>query len=233
LSTFKDKCVVIKEDGSGEYDKNIVLLLKVRGRVTVFAKGARKPKSKFFAGTQLFCYSEFILFEGNGFLSLSQADVICNFYRLTSDYEKFLSAAYFLELAGKMILPSMPAADALFLLIKALNALSKDLMDKRLVRSVFEIKFMQMEGYSPQLDECIHCGEYTADVCFFEPQGVVCKHCIHTETRSRAPRIAAQTIILMKYILGHETKELFKLAVVDPAVIENLQTVSEFFVRNN
>ncbi|MDR2903574.1 MAG: DNA repair protein RecO [Clostridiales bacterium] len=231
MSTFKDKGVVLKEYAAGEYDKNLLLLLKERGRVNVFAKGARKPNSKFFAGTQLFCYCEFVIFEGSGFLSLTQTELIQNFYRLTEDYDKFLSAGSFLTLAGEMLLPAMPSADALYLLIKAFQALSKELMDKRLVRSVFEIKFMQTEGYSPQLDECIHCGESVSGALFFEPQGVVCKNCAHRALKAVA--VSDQTVAIMRYILNHDTKDLFKLTVANPAVIENLQAVSQFFVKNN
>jgi DNA repair protein RecO (recombination protein O) len=231
LSTFKDKGIVIKEYFTGEYDKNMILLLKDKGKVTVFVKGARKPKSKFFAAAQLFSYCEFVIFDGNGFLSLAQADVIHNFYAIARDYDKFCAAGYFLELAGEMILPAMPAAEALYLLIKSLNALSKDLMDQRLVKSVFEIKFMQMEGYSPQLDECISCGEYFTDAMFFEPQGVICRNCIHNEPRRI--RITDRTIAIIKYILNTNIKDLFKIKVSETAAIENLQTVSAFFVSKN
>lgn len=230
MSTFKDKGVVLKEYFSGEYDKTIVLLLKNKGRVNVFAKGARKPKSKYFAGTQLFSYCEFVVFEGNGFLSLTQVEIINSFYNISMDYDKFLSANYFLELIGGMILASMPSEDVLFLLIKSLGVLSKGIMSQLLVKSVFEIKFMQIEGYSPQLDECICCGVFCNKNIFFCSQGIICKRCVHNEQRTVS--IDEKVIFIIKYILNTDIKDLFKISVME-SVAENLKVVSEFFVKSN
>lgn len=46
---------------------NILLfLLKILGKFLIFAKGARKLKSKFLAGTALFTYGDFIVKESRG-----------------------------------------------------------------------------------------------------------------------------------------------------------------------
>ena len=56
--------LVTKAVNFGEGDKILTLLSDRFGKIQVMAKGARRTKSKLMAGTQLFCYGDFVLFKG-------------------------------------------------------------------------------------------------------------------------------------------------------------------------
>ena len=87
---LKVKGIVIKESDTGEAGKRIVIITKEHGKMLLSARGAKKITSKTMAGTQLFSYCEFTLFEGKGFYSVTQADVIESFYGISEDIEAYL-----------------------------------------------------------------------------------------------------------------------------------------------
>ena len=83
----------------GEYDRRITILTKERGKITAFARGARRPTSQLLAATSPFCFGEFEVFEGRSTYTLVKA-TIKNFFRnLSNDPVTACYGFYFLEIA--------------------------------------------------------------------------------------------------------------------------------------
>ena len=83
----------------GEYDKRIVLLTKERGKISGFAKGARRQNSPMMAAANPFCYGTFECFEGRTSYNIYQAQIDQYFEKLSLDFESAYYGMYFLEFA--------------------------------------------------------------------------------------------------------------------------------------
>lgn len=58
-----------------EYDKRLVILTRERGKITVFANGARKAVSQLRAASQSFVMGTFTVFRGRDSYTLVKAEV--------------------------------------------------------------------------------------------------------------------------------------------------------------
>ena len=142
----------------GEYDKRIMLLTKDRGKITAFARGARRPNSQLLAATNPFSFGEFELFEGRSSYTVARASVSNYFRELTADPQTTYYGFYFLEFAAYYCQENNDEREMLKLLYQSLRALLHPSLDRRLVRAVFELKALTINGEGPNVFSCISCG---------------------------------------------------------------------------
>lgn len=231
MGVFKDKGIVLKEYRTGERDKNLVLLLKSAGKVTVFAKGANNPKSKFGASAQLFALSEFVIFEGRGFLSLTQCECIENFHAVRNGFEALCYASHILELLDKTLLPGMDSGAALRLACLSLRALAGG-KPPGLAAAAFELKLLQAEGLTPVTGFCAECRKTVGGAVFFGEQGVVCNECSATAATGPTVRLSPAAVSALEYILNAGTSNFLKFSLSDSPLKELLSALKIFRAAN-
>ena len=177
MKTVKLRGLVLKEFEAGEADKRLLLLCKGRGRVMVYARGARKPRSKFMAAAQIFTYADFILSQGRGFYSLSQADVIESFYNLRTDYDRLLAAHAIVDVCDKTVLEDSDCDVLLQLTLKSLANLAKGNFPPVQISAVFLLRFFDFYGLRPHSDECAVCDLPAGEMggrFFWGHEGLLC-----------------------------------------------------------
>ena len=162
--------IVLSSMPIGESDKRIVLLTREIGKISAFARGARRPGSALMAGTGAFAFGRFSLIEGRSSHSLVQTAVDNYFYELAEDPLSACYGYYFLDFADYYGREGIEAAEMLNLLYLSLKALLHRNLDDRLVRRVYELRLMAINGeYAPHISALSEGAMYTVQYIIRSP----------------------------------------------------------------
>ena len=215
---------MIREQQTGESSKQIVVLAKEMGKVRLSARGAKNTKSRLLAGTQLFCYCDFTVYEGRGFLSVTQADLIESFYALRNDVEVLAQAVYLAELVDSTCPAGMEHDNILKLLLYTMQVMAKGYLPPKLAGRIFEMKYLQYSGFLASAD-CVTCGEQAQ---YFDQKEATfyCK-----QHRSREAVLLSRAVVqALDYVLEEEGKKLFAFRL-SPEALKQLDAVLRQYLQ--
>lgn len=211
--------MVIYSAPNGEYDKRVVILTKERGKITAFAKGARRQGSSLLGVTNTFSFGEFEVYEGKSAYILTKATIQNHFLELVNSFEGAYYGFYFLEMADYYTRENNDEKMMLKLLYQSFRALEKENLDNRLVKLIYELKVLMINGEYPQMFQCISC-EKTESRYWFSAKmgGVLCESC--SKKADDAFQISESTVYTMQYIITSTIEKLFTFKVSDEVLSE-------------
>lgn len=138
--------LVLSSTPVGEYDRRVVLLTRERGRIACFARGARRPGSPVMAASLPFCFGTYRIREGRNSNVLAEAKIQTFFEKIRTDMEATCYASYFAEVLRYITRENNDEAALLLLAFQSLRALESGRIPARLIRAVFEIRTLRIEG---------------------------------------------------------------------------------------
>ncbi len=207
----------------GEYDRRVVLLTKEKGKISAFAKGARRQGSSLLAATAPFCFGKFAIYEGRSSYTIRHADIQNYFEALRMDLEGAWYGMYFLEIADFYGRENNDESQMLNLMFATLKAVEKNQIDRRLIRSVFELKAMVLNGEYPDFFHCINCGSEEGLHSFYIAQdGVACQAC--TQSQKQGIPLDLSSLYTLQYIVYSDLRKLYSFTVSEP-VLEKVRHV--------
>lgn len=216
--------MVLASSSLGEYDKRLVLLTKELGRITVFARGVRKPGNQFMAACQPCTFGTFEVWEGKDSYRLVSAEITEYFLKLKEDFDGILYATYFCELVSYFTRENNPDPEMLKLLYVAMKALEKKQMPCSLIRYIYEIRILACNGEAIQVFSCVLCGKEEPLTGFsVDKGGLLCPGCLkHNE---RTIPIADTTRYTLQFIMATPITKLFSFVVTD-TVLEEISEIA-------
>lgn len=174
----KTLAVVIRTVDYNDNDKMATLLTQDYGRMSARIRGCKKPASKLFSASSLFCCGDYEFFEKDGRYGVKGCAIRRTFYGLQGDYDAYAAACFVADAVDKVAQEDDVPSGLFTLTVNALYALDTGAAQAGIVICYFLQRLLHIEGVYPSLAACSVCGEELPFVRFSAEQGgVLCRNC--------------------------------------------------------
>ena len=229
VEKFEVTGIVISTMPIGEYDKRVVILSSEFGKMSAFARGARKPNSPFLAGSQPMSFGKFTMYQGRNSYSITDIKVSDYFANDLTDPDHMYMGMYFLELADYFSKEGLDATEMVNLVYMAMKALVKQQIPLTLIRRIFEFKMLVLNGEYPDVFACGRCGsKEKLDYFDLAHDCLVCENC--HETLPENKMLKTSTVYALQYIVTSPMNKLFSFNVKED-ILEQLDNVIGSFIE--
>lgn len=206
--TRKVKGILLRMGQTVHDEKVLTVLTEQMGCISVFAKVSRK-KTQY----DQFYYGEWVLYEtaGGNYL-LNSFSLEEPFHALKEQMEHTFLASYFAQLVLHFCKGEPRDTGVLLsLLLNGLYLLGKG-RAPLLVKSVFELKTMQLMGYCPALAPCEHAGAHFA----LEDGSILCNTCAMPH---KTVPVTNTTVAALAHILNHQPAKAYSFNIPDGELV--------------
>lgn len=231
MKILKVDGIITKEVNTGEADKIVTIISKKLGKIQAVARGARRPHSRLIAGTQLLCYSNFVLQKGKELYEIRNCEVIESFYNIRTNLVTLTYSAHVVDLVNEVSEENLSYPKLLQLFLNTLHMLAKRDRSEELLIRIFEFRLMSIIGFEPQVVECVNC-KGIDEVYYFSPKlgGILCSSCQVNDELSI--KISQPALNAVRYIIYCEFKKLFSFDV-SQNVLSELKLISEKYLYSH
>ena len=203
----------------GEYDRRVVILTKEQGKISAFARGARRPNSPLVGAVNPLAFGEFTMYEGRTSYTIQSASITNYFAELREDVVGAYYGFYFLEVADYYAKEYTDEREMLKLLYQSMRALINPHIPNRLVRQIFELKALTVNGQAPQVFQCVICGDKERPAVFSPAKGgLVCSECSGDVIDGMI--LDNSTLYSMQYIESTPVVKLYTFTVAENVLAE-------------
>ena len=219
MATVKVKGVNLSENNMGDYDKMLTMLTPNFGKISCVAKGARRPKSALLAGTQMFCFGEYMMYQGTSTYHINSCETIEIFYKLRTDLEKLKYAIHINKIVQDVTEENENCFNIMQLYLNALYTISETDKDLDLTISIFKLRLLCILGYTPRILSCTNCKEKD-NLSYFsiKDNGFKCEACARQDKSSL--QMSESTKNAIKYTITAPAKKLFSFNLINESLEE-------------
>ncbi|WP_436792638.1 DNA repair protein RecO [Actinospongicola halichondriae] len=192
---YRDEGVVLRTYKLGEADRIVVLATAAHGKVRAVAKGVRKTKSKFGSRLEPLSHVDVQLYEGRNLDTITQVESIDTFRAIRDDLDRYGSAVGVLEVIDQIAMEGEVDQRRYAMLVGVLRTISTN--DNPLVVPAFYLKVLAHEGFQPEVDACVSCGNGDPLVSIdLLAGGMLCQDC------RQGRKVSPEALRLLRAVLG-------------------------------
>lgn len=141
------EAIVMGRIDFGEADRILTMLTSSHGKLSVLAKGVRKPKSRLAGGVELFSVSDIVYFEGKSDIkTLVSAQLKTNYGKISQDITRSMIAYDVLKYTN--LFTESVCEDSYFVLVRTVfEALENNKLDPAAIWVWFGVKLLEISGH--------------------------------------------------------------------------------------
>jgi DNA repair protein RecO (recombination protein O) len=159
MASFSTPAITLRRIQHGDFDLILNCFTLARGKMSVIAKYAKKSTRRFGGVLELFSLLQLQCSAGRGLPVLQEAELKQPHAGIRGNFRKTAYASYWAELVNLWMEENV-ANPALFnLLAHVLAELDgSDAPDVVVLNLLFQVRFMALAGFLPELSACCACG---------------------------------------------------------------------------
>lgn len=171
----KVEAVVLRSMNYRESSKILTLYTRQFGAMGVIVKGARRSQNKYGASLEPLAHIHAVVYkkETRDLQLLTEAELVCSFPKIQSDFEKFFLALSVLELTYVVTRHSEQNESLFDLLVSVLEEMESATNSVLLLFYYFEVQLIKLLGFQPSIHSCEACGRAVTEVVKQEPRRVL------------------------------------------------------------
>lgn len=219
MANIKINGIVIAENNMGDYDKMLTMLTPNYGKISCVAKGARRPQSALLAGTQLFCFGEYLMYKGTNTYHINSCETIEIFYNLRTDLDKLKYAIHINKIIQDITEENENCYRILQLFLNTLYTISETEKDKDFILSIFKLRLLCILGFTPRILKCTSCKEDKELTKFsIKDNGFKCEACGRQDKSSID--MSESTRNSIRYVISAPAKKVYSFNLKDESLKE-------------
>lgn len=217
-----------------DYDRRVEILTRERGRISAFAQGARRQGNPLSACTIPFTYGEFMLYAGRNSYNIKEGHIYKFFGDIAQDYDMLCYASYFSEMIQYLTRENVEAPQELLLLYVTVSALQTGKVPLRLIRLIFEIRLMYIQGEGMEVFRCLGCGKEDVYDIYFAKGGLICQECAKKDEslKESVPfTLSYDAKYALQYIIASSFEKLYTFDLSENVLYELEEFRRRYFAR--
>jgi DNA repair protein RecO (recombination protein O) len=149
IRKYSSEGIVLARRNYSEADRILVIFTKHFGKISLLAKGIRKPKSRKRGHLEIFSRIKFSSSRGNSIDIMTEVEVVDSYPTIRKSLRKVSLAYYFVEVINKVVREQEENSDLYKFLIEFLERLGAD-ENLRDLRAEFVKRLLVLIGFWPK-----------------------------------------------------------------------------------
>ncbi|MGB2964610.1 MAG: DNA repair protein RecO [Anaerolineales bacterium] len=231
--SIRTEGIVLRRRDYAESDRILVLFTRKLGRVSVIAKGARKPSSKLSGHLELFMRSSFLISRGRNLHILTQAETINAYDSLRKDLPGIGLGSYVVELVDAVTYEEGSNIKLYDLLSDTLDSLSAG-KDPAIITRYYELQLLDLVGFRPELFSCVECGKSIIEQDQYlsgELGGAICPGCAPRVRAAKIRPVSARVLKYLRHFQRSDSKSLITISI-PPEITEELEKITQYYLTH-